>query len=226
MADKQDIHLSVVISAFNESENVFATAARIHKAFADRPWKYEIVFVDDGSSDNTSEHIAKLAEQDTTVVATGYPANAGRGKALRTGFDVARGRYVASVDADLSYHPPAILDLLDALEAHPDVGFALGSPYMSGGSTQGVPLNRLLISKLGNHVLRRLMPGRFHTYTGIFRCCRREVLDALVLKSDGKEIHLEIVTKSLALGFKAIEVPAVLHSRKKGKSKFRLKRTA
>lgn len=97
---------------------------------------------------------------------------------------------------------------------------------MTGGHTEGVPAMRLFISKLGNRVLRWLMPGGYKTYTGIFRCYRREMLDGLVLDSDGKEIHLAILTKAEALGFKGVEVPATLRSRKRGSSKFRFKRTA
>jgi len=66
---------------------------------------------------------------------------------------------------------------------------------------ENVPFRRLWISKLGNKVLRLAMPNRIYTSTGIFRAYRRKVLDSLELESDGKEIHLEILSKAIALGF-------------------------
>ena len=73
---------------------------------------------------------------------------------------------------------------------------------MPGGGVQNVPFHRLWISKLGNKMLRLAMPNRIYTSTGIFRAYRRKVLDSLELESDGKEIHLEILSKAIALGFR------------------------
>ena len=70
------------------------------------------------------------------------------------------------------------------------------------------------------------MPNRIYTSTGIFRAYRRRVLDSLELESDGKEIHLEILSKAIALGYRVKEIPAILKGRKRGKSKFRFKKTA
>ena len=221
-----DIHLSVVIPCYNESENVIHTAQQIEEAFAGQAWAYEIIFVNDGSKDDTPQVIQRLAAADPCIVYAGYTANTGRGKALRAGFAAARGKLVASTDADLSYGPDQILNLLRALQEHPEADFAIGSPYMPGGSTEGVPPMRLLISRLGNSVLRYMMSVKFHTFTGIFRCYRREAMRQLVLESDGKEIHLEILSKADALGLHGIEVPAVLRARKRGKSKFRFGKTA
>ncbi len=218
--------VSVVVPVFNESENLAHTVSAIREVLDAAGRSYEIVLVNDGSTDDTAAKMQQLAAGDPTVVPVGYPVNAGRGRALRTGFRAARGAFVVSIDADLSYHPGAILELLAALKADPSADFAVGSPYARGGRAEGVPRMRLWISRTGNWVLRRLMPGGFRTYTGIFRCYRREMIQSLVLHSDGKEIHLEIMTKALALGFKGVEVPATLRGRKRGRSKFRFRRAA
>jgi uncharacterized protein (UPF0335 family) len=97
---------------------------------------------------------------------------------------------------------------------------------MPGGGVKNVPFHRLWVSKWGNKILRLAMPNRIYTSTGIFRAYRRKVLDSLEMESDGKEIHLEILSKALALGFRVKEVPAVLSSRKRGKSKFKFRKTA
>jgi glycosyltransferase involved in cell wall biosynthesis len=116
--------------------------------------------------------------------------------------------------------------LVRTLEKEEDIDLVLGSPYMPGGGVDNVPLRRLWISKFGNKILRYAMPNRIYTSTGIFRGYRRRVLDFLELESDGKEIHLEILSKAIALGYRVKEIPAILRGREKGKSKFKFKKTA
>jgi len=217
--------LSVVIPMFNEADNAESTLNRVEEALASFEGTYEIIPVNDGSLDNTLDILSRLAEQDRKLKVTSYPKNVGRGRALREGFKKSRGEIVVSIDADLSYDPQHILNLVKALRAEQDVDLVLASPYMPGGGVQDVPFFRLLISKLGNKVLRFAMPNRIYTSTGIFRAYRRKVLESLELESDGKEIHLEILSKTLALGYRVKEVPAILTGRKKGKSKFKFKKT-
>jgi len=218
--------LSIVIPMFNEAENVRATVARVEEALSAFEGEYEIVAVNDGSTDTTLDILREMALQNQTLRVVSYSRNVGRGKALRTGFREARGDLVVSIDADLSYDPKYILDLLRVLENEKDIDLVLASPYMPGGGVQDVPTFRLLVSKLGNKILRLAMPNRIYTSTGIFRAYRRKVLDSLELESDGKEIHLEILSKAIALGFRVKEVPAVLTGRKKGRSKFKFRKTA
>jgi len=218
--------LSIVIPMFNEAENVRATVARVEEALSAFEGEYEIVAVNDGSTDTTLDILREMALQNQTLRVVSYSRNVGRGKALRTGFGEARGDLVVSIDADLSYDPKYILDLLRVLENEKDIDLVLASPYMPGGGVQDVPTFRLLVSKLGNKILRLAMPNRIYTSTGIFRAYRRKVLDSLELESDGKEIHLEILSKAIALGFRVKEVPAILTGRKKGRSKFKFRKTA
>jgi glycosyltransferase involved in cell wall biosynthesis len=167
-----------------------------------------------------------LAEQDGKLKVVSYSKNIGRGMALRKGFQQALGEIIVSIDADLSYSPHYIIDFVEMLSREPDIDFVLASPYMPGGEVQNVPFHRLWVSKWGNKILRMAMPNRIYTSTGIFRAYRRKVIDSLELESDGKEIHLEILSKAMALGYRVKESPAILTSRKKGKSKFKFKKTA
>jgi glycosyltransferase involved in cell wall biosynthesis len=166
-----------------------------------------------------------MESQNKKIRVVSYSKNRGRGMALRKGFQKSRGEIITSIDADLSYDPRSILDLVHALQTGPDIDFVLASPYMPGGGVQDVPVLRLWISKLGNKILRLALPNRIYTSTGIFRAYRKGVLDSIELESDGKEIHLEILSKAMALGFRVKEVPAILRGRRKGRSKFKLKKT-
>src|SRR3990172_6193219 len=218
--------LSIVIPMFNEAENVESTLHRVEEAIAPFRGTYEIIPVNDGSLDNTLEVLKRIESQNGRVRVVSYPRNIGRGMALRKGFKESKGEIIVSIDADLSYHPRYILDLVDVLRTETEVDVILASPYMPGGGTQGVPPLRLWISRSGNRILRFAMPNRIYTSTGIFRAYRKRVLDSLELESDGKELHLEILSKALALGYRVKEVPAILRSRQKGRSKFKFKRTA
>ena len=218
--------LSIVIPMFNEGENVETTLKRVEESMFSFEGDYEIIAVNDGSSDDTLEILQKIAARNGRVRVVSYKKNTGRGRALREGFKGARGDLVVSIDADLSYDPNYIPDFAETLRKEEDIDFVLASPYMPGGKVQNVPFMRHWVSRLGNKVLRLTMPNRIYTSTGIFRAYRRRVLDSLELESDGKEIHLEILSKAIALGFRVKEIPAILTSRKKGKSKFKFKKTA
>lgn len=218
--------LSIVIPMYNEAENVKTTLSRVEETLASFQGTYEIVAVDDGSRDHTQAILRDLASQNGHLKVVSYSRNTGRGMALRKGFKASEGDIVVSTDADLSYDPAYILDLVETLQREEEIDVILASPYMPGGGVRDVPFLRLWISKVGNRILRFAMPNRIYTSTGIFRAYRRRVLESLELESDGKEIHLEILSKVIALGYRVKEIPAVLTSRKKGKSKFRFRKTA
>jgi glycosyltransferase involved in cell wall biosynthesis len=218
--------LSIVIPMFNEAENAEATLRKVKEALSSFDGAYEIIAVNDGSLDNTFGILNSLTKQNGELKVISYPKNIGRGMALRKGFRESIGEIVVSIDADLSYSPHYILDLVNTLKKEPEIDLVLASPYMPGGGVKNVPSLRLWVSKWGNKILRLAMPNRIYTSTGIFRAYRKKVLDSLELESDGKEIHLEILSKALALGYRVKESPAILTGRKRGKSKFKFRKTA
>lgn len=218
--------ISIVIPMFNEAENVRTTLSRVKEAMASFQGTYEVIAVNDGSQDQTLEVLKDVAKKNENLNIISYSKNMGRGMALRRGFKESKGEIVISIDADLSYDPKYLLDFIGVLKNEADIDFVLASPYMPGGGVKGVPFIRLWISKLGNKILRFAMPNRIYTSTSIFRAYRKRVLDSLELESDGKEIHLEILSKAIALGFRVKEIPLILMGREKGKSKFKFKKTA
>ncbi len=216
------VDLSIVAPMFNEEENVGETARRVREAIAGFGGSWELVIVDDGSTDRSRARAEAEAARDPHVRVVGYTPNAGRGRALRTGFAAARGRFVVSVDFDLSYEPSHILRMHQALagEGGPDI--VLVSAYMPGGTSEGVSWKRLLPSRLGNWLLRFAWPKRIYTSTCVVRGYRREALEKLALTEDGKEIHLEILARAFDAGLQVEEVPGHLRARARGKSKARL----
>lgn len=217
--------VSVVIPMFNEAENAADTIAAVGAALTERAWSFEIVPVNDGSSDSTAGELERLATADPRIKPVIYHVNRGRGYALRQGFAVSRGEIVAALDADLSYTVDHLTRMVDLLHEDPEADIVVASPYMPGGRVEGVPFVRLAFSRIGNVVLRAALPRRIYTSTGVVRAYRHDVLRSLDLESDGKEIHLEILSDALALGYRVVEMPSTLRARKKGRSKFRPKAT-
>lgn len=227
MVSDQKIELSIIAPMYNEALNIENSIRSIQGALQEfhKPW--ELIFVNDGSSDNTLTVAREWEEKTDNLKIISYPVNCGRGKALRTGFAHARGKFIISIDFDLSYTPDHILkiynELSDPLQMNDVV---LGSAYMEGGNTEGVSPQRLFVSKLGNKILQFAFPQKIKTSTCILRGYKRAVLEQLELESNRKEIHLEILSKCFAAGFRIKEIPATLRSRSKGSSKFKFKRTA
>jgi len=211
---------SVIIPMFNEQETIAETIRAVVAEMEGLGVDWELILVNDGSTDGTVDVCRRESERDRRIRVEDYAPNRGRGYALRRGFAAAGGDFVITIDADLTYSPDHISRIWRELRAG-TADIVIGSPYMKGGKTVGVPLKRLLISRLGNIVLSFALPGRIRTVTGILRGYRREVLEALALESDGKEIHLEILSKAIATGYRVKEIPAVLTGRTKGASKFK-----
>lgn len=217
---------SVVVPMFNEEENARRTLEQLTDASSLLRLPFELVPVNDGSKDGTPQLLRQLAREDSRVRPVSYEHNRGRGRALREGFRAARGKIVCTIDADLSYGPEYVPAMVTLLLEHPDLDYVVGSPYMPGGGTEGVPVHRLWVSRLGNRVLALAMGCGIHTVTGVLRAYRKDVLDSLDLESEGKELHPEIIAKAHAAGFSGLEMPAVLKTRTRGHSSFNLRATA
>jgi len=212
--------ISVIVPMYNEAESAANTVARIEDVLKGQD--YEILVVNDGSSDSTLKRANDAASKNQRIMVVSHRTNLGLGSAVRTGFSNAKGDYVITIDADLSYDAKYIPILIKELEQNPDVDIVVGSPYMPSGVTSNVPFFRLLLSKMGNRMIAYAMNTKIHTVTSILRIYRRDVVDSLDLDSKGPEIEVEILAKAATLGYKIKEIPAVLKGRDRGKSKFKL----
>jgi dolichol-phosphate mannosyltransferase len=220
-----NIDLSVIVPMFNEQEVIEETIASIVAELESLNLTWELILVNDGSTDGTLDLCRRFQQKDDRIAIVDYFPNRGRGFALRSGFKAARGDRIVTIDADLTYSPEHISKLWKELQKN-EADIIVGSPYMRGGQAVDVPPRRLLLSRLGNIILSFAFPGKIRTITGILRGYNKEVLDSLELESDGKEIHLEIISKALSVGYRVKEIPAVLKGRTKGKSKFKFRATS
>jgi glycosyltransferase involved in cell wall biosynthesis len=217
--------ISVIIPVYNEEKTIIRTIGKVTERMESSGDERELIIIDDGSIDNTLKLVNQIVAKNPNILVISHNKNIGRGKALRTGFSHATGDIIVTLDADLSYGVEHIPKLVSELKKDKTIDFVIGSPYMKGGRTIGVPFYRLLMSKMGNKLLSCSTSANLSTMTGILRAYRQYVINSLELESDGKEIHLEILSKAIAVGYKPKEIPAILRVRTKGKSKFKLKKT-
>lgn len=211
--------ITVLIPMYNEEENVVSTVKKVSDVLYSINADSELLIVNDGSTDKTLELLKQEAEKYKKLRIITYEKNKNIGGALKIGFERAKGDYIITIDSDLSYDAKYIADLYHEAEKT-NYDIIQGSPYMKGGNALGIPPLRLLISKASNMFFSYVIGVKIHTVTGMLRCYKKEVIDSLVLESNGPEIMFEILSKSVLLGFKIKEIPAVLKGRERGKSKF------
>lgn len=218
--------VSLIVPMYNESENVNDTVTTLTDAFTGKGYSYEILLVNDGSTDGTEEVARAIETRREDVRVVSYRPNRGRGYALRAGLASAQGEILVTTEADLSWGTDCLLDLAEKLMSDPGVDVVVASPHGSGGKLEDVPPFRAWVSRTGNRVLSHALPGNLTHMTGMTRSYRRRVIESIDLESDGKEIHIEILSKVFALGFHVTEIPATLSGRRKGRSKFKFAATA
>lgn len=171
---------------------------------------WELIVVNDGSTDDAGTIAAALAERHDRLRYIGYRYNRGRGHGLRTGLAQARGELIVTTEIDLSWGEDIVERLLEAARANPDADIVVASPHLPGGGYRNVPAKRVFLSRFGNHVIRFLMADAATMNTGMTRAYRRDSILSLPLSEDHKEFHLEVILKATALGYRIVEIPALL----------------
>lgn len=212
------LFLSVVIPCFNEKESVSRYETELFPCLDGLDVDYEIVAVDDGSADGTAAALQALSQRRPKLRVLTHPRNQGLGAALRTGFASARGEWVVTLDADLTWSPDQIRSLLER-QRETGADLVAGSPFLERGCSSGVPWVRRLPSIILNVFYRGFLYRGFTAYTPIFRLYRASALKALPLRSSGFEINAEAAALFLRAGKKLAEIPAVLTVRTEGVSK-------
>ncbi len=216
--------LSLVLPAYNESailQTNLTTLADYLRGLESR-YRWEMVVVDDGSTDGTGAIADEFARTHPGVRVVHHVVNMNLGQALRTGFAHCRGDFVVVLDVDLSYEPSHVERLLSTLEST-QADVVVASPYMPGGKVSQVPPVRLQLSKWANRFLGFFAPqANLRTITGMVRGYRREFLKSLDLRALGVDINSEIIYKGMLLRGRIIEIPAHLDwslQRQKGKAR-------
>jgi glycosyltransferase involved in cell wall biosynthesis len=210
--------LTVVLPCHNEADNIARYEAELYPALDALGVSYEVVIVDDGSSDDTAARAQRLLIIRKDTILLSLSPNRGMGGALRAGFAAAKGEWIATLDADLTF-PPAFLKELYAAAVAAKADLASGSPYLRPGDMAGVSWVRHLPSLMINALYRGLFGLRLTAYTPVFRLYRSSFLKSLPIVSNGFEINAEIAARAMIDRRPVVEIPAPLHARVAGVSK-------
>ncbi|MCG3160945.1 MAG: Undecaprenyl-phosphate 4-deoxy-4-formamido-L-arabinose transferase [Acidobacteria bacterium] len=205
--------ISVVCPFYNEAEIIESAVEKLLAQLSSLDAEWELIIVNDGSTDGSEAIAQRLALRDSRLRALGYRFNRGRGYALRTGIAAARGEIIVTTEIDLSWGERIVHDLFDAMRSWPDVDMVVASPHLEGAGPSGyrnVPFKRVWLSRLGNRVIRACMFNGVTMNTGMTRAYRHQAIQSLPLLEDGKEFHLEVILKAAAFGLRIREIPAVL----------------
>ncbi len=207
--------LSVVIPVHNELDNVKVLVERLTQILQNYKPSYEIIFVDDGSTDGTFEALKALHDADQHVKVVRFARNYGQTPALAAGFDQAQGQVVVAMDGDLQFHAEDLPPLVDKL--------AEGYDIVSGWRDRSNdPTTRSLPSRAANAMMASISGVQMRDFGSTFKAYRREILQHLKLYG---ELHRFIPALASRYGARMVEVPVQWSPRIHGQSHYGLSRT-
>lgn len=215
MATTNPINISVVVPLFNEDESIPELHAWIQRVMNEHNFTYEVIFVDDGSTDKSWSIIEELQEKDTNVHGIKFRRNYGKSPGLFCGFRAAQGDVVITMDADLQDSPDEIPELYRMIK---EDGYDLVSGYKMNRS-QGDPLSKTIPTKLFNATTRAVSGiHNLHDFNCGLKAYRKDVVKSIEVFG---EMHRFIPYLAKLAGFAKIgEKPVHHQARKFGKSKF------
>src|SRR6266699_3908151 len=210
------VRYSVVIPLFNEQDNVRPLYSRVIQAMREVSDNYEIVFVDDGSRDQTLKMLSEICEEDARVIVIRLRKNFGQTAALKAGFDFARGEVIISMDGDLQHDPDEIPRFVEKIEE----GYDLVSGWRH--QRKDAWLTRQVPSRVANWMMAKLSGIELHDFGTTFNAYRREIIQEIQLYG---ELHRFIPALAGSSGAKIAEVPIENPHRKNGRSNYGIGRT-
>ena len=208
--------LSIVVPIYNEEENIPSLHASVSSALAGTPLRYELILVDDGSSDNSFSLLKKIAAEDPMVKVIRFRRNFGQTAAMAAGFDAASGSVVVPMDGDLQNDPRDIPRLLEKMCE----GFDVVSGWRK--DRQDTFINRKLPSMIANGLISRMTGVHLHDYGCTLKAYRREILEGINLYG---EMHRFVPALASQVGARVAELPVTHHPRLHGTSKYGISRT-
>jgi len=207
---KSNYDISVVVPLYNERESLPELFQGISHVISRMKMKFEVIFVDDGSTDNSAEVISELHAKDDRAKLLQFRKNFGKSAALAAGFAHCQGRYVITIDADLQDDPEEIPALIAKLEQ----GYDLVSGWKKHRQD---PYRRRLASRFYNLATSIISGIKLHDFNCGLKAYRQEVVEILDIYG---ELHRYLPVIAHQQGFRVTEMVVKHHSRKYGTTKF------
>jgi glycosyltransferase involved in cell wall biosynthesis len=207
--------ISVVIPLHNEESNVPLLVGKLTEALVSIGRDYEVLFINDGSTDATAARLHEACSGDKRLKAIHFRRNCGQTAAMQAGFTYSKGNVIVALDGDLQNDPADIGKVVAKL----DEGFDLVSGWRK--DRQDHPLKRNFLSRVANGLISATTGVHLHDYGCSLKAYRREVLDGISLYG---EMHRFIPVYAYWNGARIAEVPVLHHARMHGVSKYGLER--
>ncbi|MBN1521275.1 MAG: glycosyltransferase family 2 protein [Candidatus Aureabacteria bacterium] len=215
MKAKKDV--SVVIPVYNEEQNIEDCYLQVSRALRQmKDKRSEIIFIDDGSSDNTPSKLQEIFQKDNQVKIIQFRKNFGQTSAMAAGFSLSEGEIIVSMDADLQNDPTDI----PLLMAKIDEGYDIVSGWRR--ERKDKLISRRIPSILANKIISFTTGVRLHDYGCTLKAFRKEVIKNINLYG---EMHRFIPAVASWMGTRITEVPVKHRPRTRGKSKYGITRT-
>ena len=214
--DLPQLDISVVVPIYNEAESIETLIQAIAHAVTQTNLSYEIICVDDGSKDGSTQVLTDLARRRIDLKAIILRRNYGQTPAMAAGFESAVGKVIVTLDGDLQNDPGDIPMLLAKL----DEGYDLVSGWRR--NRQDAAITRLLPSKIANLIIAKVTGVRLHDYGCSLKAYRAELIADMNLYG---ELHRFLPALAYIEGARITEVPVRHHARRFGQSKYGLGRT-
>ncbi|MFT6435715.1 MAG: glycosyltransferase involved in cell wall biosynthesis [Candidatus Azotimanducaceae bacterium] len=208
--------LSIVIPVYNEEGSLATLVTSIKKTMGDLGSEFEVIFVNDGSSDRSAEKLNEIANVDQRFKVIHFVRNFGQTSAMMAGIDHSKGDIIIPMDADLQNDPADIPRLLEKL----DEGFDVCSGWRS--DRKDAAISRNLPSKIANKIISFISGVHLHDYGCSLKAYRRKVIKGVKLYG---EMHRFIPIYASWMGGKVTEIPVIHHARIHGESKYGINRT-
>lgn len=219
-----EIKLSVVLPTFCECENLAIFIPQIEKEFSDVV--LEIIVVDDNSQDGTDVLIETFNTQYHNIRLIVRPALLGIGSAIRRGYDEARGEYILSSDADLSFSVADMRTLFTKIQQ----GFGLVTGYRhNGGNYERKMLAvriKYFVSRWGNKIVQKISGLKTRDFSANFRIIRCDVWNKIETQEETNALLFEMIVKAYRQEVNIAEIPVAFSERKFGNSKLNIWREA
>ena len=213
--NEKNPYLSVVIPAYNEEKRIKDTLTETCATFDSFPISYEIIVVNDGSTDGTFEEASTIAEKRNNVKVVHYTQNGGKGNAVRYGCKFVTGNFVTFLDADLELHPKQLKAFFESMKKY-NVDIVVGSKRHTL-SKVNYPYHRKILSWFYHLLIKMIFNLPVNDTQVGLKLFKREVIDTVIpkmlVKRYAYDVELLVIAKRM--GFKMVEAPIELNFKRK-----------
>jgi len=213
--------ISIIIPARDEEENIEGTVSGIREVFDKAKISFEILIVNDGSTDATVKVVGEIQDKDSRIRLINNDPPYGIGNAIKKGLDEFKGDYVIVAMADASDDPEDMVAYVREIEKGADCCF--GNRWAGKNLVEGYPKHKLILNRMANWIISFMFRFPYKDVTNAFKCYSKETIEGIrPILSHHFNITVELPLKAICRGYSYTVVPTRWSKRKKGKTNLKI----